>query len=174
VDFDIYGPIEDGSYWQECQNLIGRLPTNIQVQYKGMIPHRQVYTALSRYDLFLFPTLGENFGHVIAEALLAGCPVLISDQTPWLGLEGMGVGWDRPVSEPARFREVLQRCLSMGPEEHAAMRARAARFGAKRANDPAVIEQNRALFRCALEFAAKDRENSALGTSRTPNSNEGF
>jgi hypothetical protein len=40
----------------------------------------------------------------------------------------------------------------MGPEEHAAMSVRAARFGASRANAPAVIEENRALFRLAFEM----------------------
>ena len=34
-------------------------------------------------DLFVFPTLGENFGHVIFESLEASTPVLVSDQTPW-------------------------------------------------------------------------------------------
>jgi hypothetical protein len=32
----------------------------------------------------ILPTLGENFGHVIAESLLSNTPVLISDKTPWL------------------------------------------------------------------------------------------
>ena len=107
---------------------------------------------MKQHDLFLFPTLGENFGHVIVEALLTGCPVVISDQTQWCNLEALGVGWDLPLSEPKRFREVLQQCADMGPEEHAAMCTRAAAFGAGRANDPAVIEENRALFRLALRM----------------------
>ena len=36
------------------------------------------------HDLFVFPTLGENFGHVIYESLMCGTPVLVSDNTPWL------------------------------------------------------------------------------------------
>jgi hypothetical protein len=46
---------------------------------------------LAEYDLFLFPTLGENYGHVISEALASGCPVVISDQTPWRNLEAEGI-----------------------------------------------------------------------------------
>ena len=37
----------------------------------------------NNFDLFTFPTRGENFGHVIPEALSAGTPIILSDQTPW-------------------------------------------------------------------------------------------
>jgi glycosyltransferase involved in cell wall biosynthesis len=152
VSFDIYGPAEDVGYWGECQGLIATLPANIQVRYWGEIGHERVAQVFAEHDLLLLPTLGENFGHVIGEALASGCPVLISNQTPWRGLEALNVGWDLPLSEPERFREVLQQCVDMGPEEHAAMSVRAARFGASRANAPAVIEENRALFRLAFEM----------------------
>ena len=44
---------------------------------------------IARSDVFLLPTGGENFGHAIFEALSCGVPVLISDQTPWRGLEAI-------------------------------------------------------------------------------------
>ena len=150
VSFDIYGPAEDAEYWEECQGLIAALPANIRVRYWGEIEHDKTEQVFAEHDLFLFPTLGEAFGHVIPEAFLAGCPVLTSDQTPWRGLETLGVGWDLPLAQPERYREVLQQCVDMRPEEHGAMSARAAAFGAERARDPAVIEQNRALFRLAF------------------------
>lgn len=150
IAFNIYGPAEDPDYWHVCQGLITALPPNIKVQYCGQTEHANVNQVFTDHDLFLFPTLGENYGHVICEALASGCPVLISDQTPWLDLEALGVGWDLPLSEPKLFRAVIQRCVDMGPEEHAVMCARAAAFGASRANNPDVIEENRALFRLAL------------------------
>lgn len=150
IAFDIYGPSEDADYWEECQDLIAALPVNIHAQYCGQIEHAMISDVFASHDLLLFPTLGENYGHVICEALLAGCPVLISDETPWRNLEALGVGWDLPLSEPERFREVLQQCAVMGSEEYAAMRARAGAFGASRLSAPAVIEDNRMLFRLAV------------------------
>ena len=38
---------------------------------------------LSKHDLFVFPSLSENFGHVIFESLSAGTPVITSVHTPW-------------------------------------------------------------------------------------------
>lgn len=83
VEFDIYGPVEDARYWSRCQSLIGRLPSNVLVSYKGQLTPAEVRRTFSDYDAFVFPTRGENFGHVIAESLSASCPVLCSDETPW-------------------------------------------------------------------------------------------
>jgi glycosyltransferase involved in cell wall biosynthesis len=90
VVFDIYGPVGNAGYWNECKKAISALPPNVQVNYTGTIEHERVAEVFAGHDLFLFPTLGENFGHVICEALNAGCPVLVSDQTPWRNLEEMG------------------------------------------------------------------------------------
>lgn len=81
--FDIYGPVEDEEYWKQCQEEIKKLPENVKVEYKGLVSHDQVHEVFSQYDAFLFPTLSENYGHVIAESLIVGTPVIISDQTPW-------------------------------------------------------------------------------------------
>ena len=129
VEFNIYGPMEDKLYWAECQKIISSLPENIKVKYRGSIAHDKVGAVMREHDLFLFPTLGENFGHVILEALCAGCPVLISDQTPWRDLEEKGVGWDLPLSKPEMFQEVLQKCVDMNDEEYVKWSERARGYG---------------------------------------------
>lgn len=96
VTFDIYGPIEDKEYWAECQEEIRALPRNVKVNYCGLLSHDQIHETFAKYHAFLFPTLSENFGHVIAEALSVGCPVIISDQTPWndVGKYNSGIAFD--------------------------------------------------------------------------------
>ncbi len=83
VNLDIFGPIEDEDYWRKCEKIVSALPDNIKVKYRGSITPDEVSSTFARYDLFIFPTQGENFGHVIFEALRAGTPVLLSDRTPW-------------------------------------------------------------------------------------------
>jgi glycosyltransferase involved in cell wall biosynthesis len=153
VSFDIYGPLEDRSYWSQCQRIMAELPATIRVQYCGAVRHEDVNLTLSSYHLLLFPTQGENYGHVILEALIAGCPVLVSDQTPWRDLEGRGVGWDLPLDQPERFQDVLQKCIDMGREEYDELSARARAVGLERRSDPDVVCQNRALFQTALARA---------------------
>ena len=146
VSFDIYGPKEDQNYWNECQRLIGVLPQNIQVRYMGAIENEIISSVLAEYNLFLFPTLGENFGHVIYEALAAGCPVLISDQTPWRNLEEEGVGWDIPLDAPGRFISVLQLCVNEDHERFSARSKRAIEYAANNSLVREAIKQNRFMF----------------------------
>jgi glycosyltransferase involved in cell wall biosynthesis len=146
VKFDIYGPMEDETYWAECQKIISRLSENIEVRYCGSVEHGQVDVVMREHDLFFLPTLGENHGHVMLEAMVAGCPVLISDQTPWRHLEERGVGWDLPLDHPERFQAVLQKCVHMDQDEHAKWSKRARKYGLQVSQDDKVVEQNRQLF----------------------------
>lgn len=150
VSLDIYGPLEDTAYWAQCQTMISQMPANIKVTYRRAVPHDQVIQVLSQYDLFFLPTQGENFGHVILEALVAGTPVLLSDQTPWRHLESLGVGWDLPLDQPERFTAVLQQCVHATPEEHRALCQRAAEYGCRSAQDQSVVEQSHNLLQLAL------------------------
>jgi glycosyltransferase involved in cell wall biosynthesis len=44
-------------------------------------------------DLFVLPTLNENFGLTVAEALSVGTPAISTKGAPWGGLEREGCGW---------------------------------------------------------------------------------
>ena len=76
-----------------------KLPPNISWEYKGLVDSEKVVQTLRPYHVFLFPTLGENYGHVIQEALSAGCACILSDQTPWNDLEENDVGFVYPLKQ---------------------------------------------------------------------------
>ncbi len=109
----IVGPAEDSDYWSRCQALIARLPQQIRVEYAGPKPAAELPALLWQHHLFILPTRGENFGHAVLEALMAGRPVLISDQTPWLQLQAQQAGWDLPLSNPAAFTRVIGEVAAM-------------------------------------------------------------
>lgn len=146
VLFNIYGPLEDKDYWIECTKIIKELPNNIRVQYINSVKHEQVKTLMKEHDLFFLPTFGENFGHVVLEALVSGCPVLISDQTPWRNLERKGVGWDLPLNCPEKYQDVLQKCIDMNEQEYNILSKRAHKFGLKIVEDKTALNLNRELF----------------------------
>jgi glycosyltransferase involved in cell wall biosynthesis len=144
--FDIYGPVGDETYWQQCQVDIAALPSHVTVAYHGAVPHDQVRAILSSHDLFFLPTLGENFGHAIAEALSAGTPVLIADTTPWRDLELAGVGWDLPLDKEQSFLRCIEHCARLGAAEYESWRVSIRRFAAIRLRDPEVIKANRTML----------------------------
>lgn len=155
VAFTVYGPVDDVAYWEACRRRIAALPANVRVEHAGPLRREQVADALASHHLFLFPTLGENFGHVVLEALLAGLPVLTSDRTPWGGLEPAGAGWALPLEQPERFRAVLQAYADAPADEHARRSAAARAFGESAARDESVLEANHALFRHAVQSAKR-------------------
>jgi glycosyltransferase involved in cell wall biosynthesis len=108
VRFTIHGPKEDLSYWNRCAALIASMPPHVEVVDGGSVHPAQVPETISAHDLFLFPTRGENYGHVIAEALGAGTRLLISDQTPWRDLVDAGVGHDLPLADRQAFLTALE------------------------------------------------------------------
>jgi len=153
VTFNIFGPLEDQRYWRDCLETVERLPSNIVVRYRGPIAPSDVAAALANHHLFVLPTLGENYGHAIVESLLAGCPVLISDRTPWRDLAKRRAGWDISLSEPNLFREVIQQCVEMDEAQLAEWSQGAYRFGIEIASNPAIGPRYERLFGLALETA---------------------
>jgi glycosyltransferase involved in cell wall biosynthesis len=163
VCFSIYGPMEDARYWEECREVITSLPANVRVEYRGEVPHDRVADCFDNNDLLFLPTHGENYGHVIAEALAAGCPVLISDRTPWRNLEEKGVGWDLPLDDPGRFHAVLQKCIDMPPEEFREFAVRAHQFALQHSADEEIIRSNRELLLFAIRYPASPVEAETRG-----------
>lgn len=137
--YDIYGPVSDEAYWRECQAVIRAMPPNVTVTHRGVVTQREVPHVLSRYDLFFMPTLGENFGHAIVDALAVGLPVLISDQTSWRGLETAHAGWDIPLDDRDATIAALRWLDAAGPDERLRLSAGAHRYITdKLADDDAV------------------------------------
>jgi hypothetical protein len=42
--------------------------------------------------------------------------VIISDQTPWLGLPSCKVGWDLPLNDPDGFSQVVEEVAGWGQD----------------------------------------------------------
>lgn len=118
VQFTIIGPIENESYWKECNTSIKQLPKNIQVQYIGAKTNVEISALLLQHHLFVLPTTGENFGHSILEAFMAGRPVLISDQTPWLQLKEKKAGWDVALHSPDVFTKIVEEVANYNQQQY--------------------------------------------------------
>ena len=128
IEFNIYGNIEDQNYWDKCQQVIKDMPTNVYVNYKGGYIHDNVFELMSQNHILLFPTLSENYGHVIIEAMLSGLPVIISDQTPWNGVNEGKVGYAIALDKELNFIDAIESYAKMDETSYTDAKDRVVRF----------------------------------------------
>jgi glycosyltransferase involved in cell wall biosynthesis len=112
IHFDIVATREDEDYWKKCKKLIFGMQTKMNIVTYADLKHQKVRSVLEKCQLFVLPTEGENFGHAIFEALAVGCPILISDQTPWRDLSEKKAGIDLSLSR-TKFTEAMQYFVDM-------------------------------------------------------------
>lgn len=116
ISLDVFGTIEDSEYWTSCNNIIEE--ANLNVHYKGELLPSVVQEKLSNYHFLFLPTLHENYGHVIVEALTSGCGLILSNNTPWRKLKDKQIGYDIDLSNEIGFIEALNECVNMNQEQY--------------------------------------------------------
>lgn len=118
IDYDIYGPSEDESYLSECKQVAGSLPGNVTISFKGQVDNASLSTLLRDYHCLFLLTENENYGHAIVEGLTAGCPLIISDRTPWRNLEAVRAGYDLSLEDNRKVADVISRFAGMDQQEY--------------------------------------------------------
>lgn len=118
LTFDIYGPVKDKKYWEECLHLIANMPTQTHVHYRGDVLPENVQNIFLNYHALFLPTSGENFGHAIYECLSVGRPAIISDNTPWKNLENQLSGFDISIQDPKKIKAAIITLFDMDTETY--------------------------------------------------------
>lgn len=154
LEIDIAGPLEDREYWAKCESEFNRLPKNVKIRSIGSVAHEDVSQLLLGYHFLIVPTLSENFGHVFLEAMAAGCPLIISDRTPWLNLKEKGVGWDIPLESPEKWTKAVQTAIDLDQAEFSKISARAREFVTEWLSDDSVEVDTRKVLEEALSVTS--------------------
>jgi glycosyltransferase involved in cell wall biosynthesis len=99
----------------------------------GPVPHSQLHALFARADVFVLPSLADTFGLVVLEAMAAGLPVIVSDNTGAADVvTNAREGFVVPIRNASAIAEKLT-FLNEHPEQCASMGA-AAKLAAQRAN----------------------------------------
>jgi glycosyltransferase involved in cell wall biosynthesis len=146
IELDLYGAVEGAAHEAELKALIAALPPGQQVRWQGAQPPAVLQAALGSYHFAVLPTYGENFGHAIFEGLLAGLPVIISDQTPWHDLHGQQLGWDLPLADTKAWLSALQQSIDQDADAYRAWSQAAWEYARVFREDEDLLAQSRALF----------------------------
>jgi glycosyltransferase involved in cell wall biosynthesis len=149
IDFDIYGTVDDQEYFKQCRKVISELPENIRVEFKGTIENEHLGEVIREYHFLFHLTLNENFGHSIFESLSEGCPVIISDQTPWKKLESKSAGWDLQLDSNDNIIDKIKVAAEMDQETFDDWSDGAYSLANEIIEDKETESSNRELFRNA-------------------------
>jgi glycosyltransferase involved in cell wall biosynthesis len=143
LSLDIFGPIEDEAYWLNIKN---KIILHQQITYKGVLAPEDLEKTLKQYHAFILPTLHENYGHVIAEALGNGLPVIISDQTPWRDLKNKKAGFDLSLNDKTKFIESIQYFYNLDETDFEIWRAGSQTLFAEKINIEKIKNEYKQLF----------------------------
>lgn len=146
ISLDIYGPLEDAEYWNQCLDAIALLPENIKVKYIRDLDPEEVQHVFSEYRTFIFPTMGENYGHVIIEAMAAGCIVLLSDQTPWKDIEDRKIGYICRLDVSNELASAIKNVLSLDDSDILEYSRRSKQYAEEVTSSFESVEQSRKIF----------------------------
>ncbi len=109
-----------------------------RVEYLGAVEGERKLELLTRAQVVVLPSLSENYGMVVAEALACRTPVITTTETPWRTIAERGCGWwVRP--DVADLRKALESALGVSEQERTEM--------GQRGRD--LIEQEHSLARSA-------------------------
>jgi len=122
LQLKLVGTEDDEDYFEKCSSVIKASPN---IESRGGRNAEEIKLDYQKADFFISMTSGENFGHAIIEALSFGCPVIISDQTPWNDLEEFGAGWVIPLDDKSRWNKVLSEAIVLSDSDYMEMSQKA-------------------------------------------------
>lgn len=106
VEFKLVGPVVE-----DVRPLLRELGPNVSVS--GKVRQEDLPAEYAEADVFIFPTIEDGFGLVLAQASAAALPILATPNSaaPDLLQEGI-TGWVLPIRDPEAFAGQLRWCVS--------------------------------------------------------------
>lgn len=141
---EIYGDGNEQDYIDDLKSKV-KADSKVEIQFKGAINPSDLPQAYASSHYFVLMTKHENYGHVIAESLANGCPIIISDQTPWRKCQEKGIGWDIPIDKE-QFLNTLSEAVSMDPINYMKMVENAYNYFKTEVYSQELLASNQELF----------------------------
>jgi len=144
----IAGP-DELNHAQHCRELGQKLGLADVLEFRDTVSGQAKWDLYRQADLFVLPTLSENFGIVVAEALAAETPVLTTTAAPWEELRTRRCGfWAEPTVESIALE--LRRATQQPRDELRAMGVRGRALVSEKYSLDATINDMLAVYEWAL------------------------
>ena len=146
IIYDVYGPIESEAYWNECLKIAEAAGSNIKVKYCGILAKKDLSKTIQEHECFIFPTINENYGHVIAETLANSRPVILSKgTTPWDDLHEQA-GFVISLDDPEEFTKKIDCIASLNQSDFEKLVETTKAYFTKKIEENGAIEGHKKMF----------------------------
>lgn len=123
-----------------------------RVSFEGPLYGEAKFTAYRDADLYVLPSLSENFAMTVAESLAMGTPAVVSKGAPWSGLADHDAGWWVDIGrEP--LAAALAHAMGLPRERLEAMGARGRGWMAAEFGWPALADKMIRVYEWMLDPA---------------------
>lgn len=92
-ELHIAGNSDPKEYIYILEKKVNSLNIGDSIKFVGPITGEKKLRKYQDSNLFVLPTLNENFGNVVAEAMMCECPVITTKNAPWCCLNEDKCGW---------------------------------------------------------------------------------
>jgi glycosyltransferase involved in cell wall biosynthesis len=155
----VIGPDYSGTR-PRMEEMTRRLGIAEQVIWAGMVTEEEKRLALQKCDFFVLPSLSENFGIAVLEALLCSRPVVTTTEMPWARVEEMGAGARVPPTVEGLSRGLTQ-LMRLPKAQLDLMGQRGYRFAAREFDWAAIAPRMRDVY----TEIVRETESRRLGKS---------
>ena len=100
-------------------------------------------------DLFILPTFNENFGNVVAEAMMCECPAITTTNAPWEILNTNECGWWIDLSID-NLVKTLKEAMSLTDEERIRLGKKSRQCIIDHFSSDSVAKQTKAVYEWVL------------------------
>lgn len=95
IDWELHiaGNSDPKKYIHTLKTKVTDMKLQDSIKFVGPITGEAKMRKYQDSNLFILPTLNENFGNVVAEAMMCECPVITTNNAPWRCLIEDKCGW---------------------------------------------------------------------------------
>lgn len=143
----------DEAYEAYLRELVSTLGLT-NVVFAGFVNGREKFEKLATLTALFVPSISENFGMTITEALVMKVPVMASLGTPWEDLNTYRCGWW--VNNDIRtLAQTIEKVFALSNEELLAMGGRGKKLVTEKYSDIQVATQMKSLYKWILNGGEK-------------------
>jgi glycosyltransferase involved in cell wall biosynthesis len=136
-------------YLERLKRLCASRPIS-DVEFKGHLDGRLREEVFSQASAFILPTFSENFGNVVAEALIRSLPVITTTGTPWSEIVDRNCGWYVTPTVGA-IKQAIVEATGADGEALRHMGARGREYAVSHFSLPVIREGLLAMYRSAMQ-----------------------